>query len=121
VGETLAEKFKKPKYVPTGVTQSKTVGLEHGHGKRVPTLMHFGVPFQYSRAEDHQMTYQPTEIPNTVPPATFLNVRRWTTFHCFKVYHVIPKKPSFFFVCDEGPSHHSLKAFCATPMIMIDG
>jgi hypothetical protein len=27
----------------------------------------------------------------------------------------------FFFVCDEGPSHHSLKAFCATPMMMIGG
>jgi hypothetical protein len=26
-----------------------------------------------------------------------------------------------FFFLDEGPSHHSLKAFCATPMMMIDG
>jgi hypothetical protein len=23
-----------------------------------------------------------------------------------------------FFFLDEGPSHHSLKAFCATPMMM---
>jgi hypothetical protein len=26
-----------------------------------------------------------------------------------------------FFFLDEGPPHHSLKAFCATPMMMIDG
>jgi hypothetical protein len=25
----------------------------------------------------------------------------------------------FFFLLDEGPSHHSLKAFCATPIIMM--
>jgi hypothetical protein len=34
----------------------------------------------------------------------------------FLIVYVISR--DFFY---EGPSHHSLKAFCATPMMMIDG